>query len=49
MLPVILEHGIASENELDLDTFDQRYVDEVVRQGSVVQWIPFVSAWALKK
>jgi len=48
VLPVIVQHGVASETELDLDTFDERYVDEVVRLGSVVQWIPFVGAWATK-
>jgi hypothetical protein len=48
VLPAILQYGVATENELDLDTFDERYVDEVVDQGSVVQWIPFVGAWALK-
>jgi ubiquinone/menaquinone biosynthesis C-methylase UbiE len=48
LLPVILEHGIATERELDLDTFDDRYIREVVRQGSVVQWIPFVGAWGRK-
>jgi 2-polyprenyl-3-methyl-5-hydroxy-6-metoxy-1,4-benzoquinol methylase len=48
LLPVILEHGIATESELGLDTFDERYIDEVVRQGSVVQWIPFVGAWGRK-
>lgn len=45
ILPVIFEHGIATESELDLDTFDERYIDEVVRQDSVVQWLPFVGAW----
>src|SRR5262249_28681964 len=35
ILPVIVEHGIATESELDLNTFDERYIDEVVRQGSV--------------
>ncbi len=48
ILPVILEYGIATESELALDTFDERYVSEVVRQGSVVQWIPFVGAWGRK-
>jgi SAM-dependent methyltransferase len=48
ILPVILEHGIATESELALDTFDERYIAEVTRQGSVVQWIPFVGAWGLK-
>ena len=49
LLPVILEHGIATESDLDLDTFDDRYIGEVVRQGSVVQWIPFVGAWGRKE
>jgi ubiquinone/menaquinone biosynthesis C-methylase UbiE len=49
ILPVILEHGIATESELDLDTFDDRYISEVVRQRSVVQWIPFVGAWGRKE
>jgi hypothetical protein len=48
ILPAILEYGIATESELALDTFDERYVSEVVRQGSVVQWIPFVGAWGRK-
>jgi ubiquinone/menaquinone biosynthesis C-methylase UbiE len=48
LLPVILEHGIATESELGLDTFDERYIGEVVRQGSVVQWFPFVGAWGRK-
>src|SRR5262249_8485646 len=42
LLPSILQFGVATENELDLDTFDERYVGEVVGRGSVVQWIPFV-------
>jgi hypothetical protein len=49
MLPMILEHRVATEVELDLDTFDERYVAEVVRQRSVVQWIPFVGARARKR
>jgi len=48
VLPSILEYGVATEAELDLDTFDERYIDEVVRQGSVVQWVPFVGASARK-
>jgi SAM-dependent methyltransferase len=49
LLPAILEYGVATESELDLDTFDERYLNEIVRQGSVVQWIPFVGAWARKR
>jgi ubiquinone/menaquinone biosynthesis C-methylase UbiE len=48
ILPVILEQGIATESALGLDTFDERYIGEVVGQGGVVQWIPFVGAWGRK-
>lgn len=48
ILPSILEQGVATEEELDLDTFDERYTAEVVGQSSVVQWIPFVGAWSRK-
>jgi ubiquinone/menaquinone biosynthesis C-methylase UbiE len=49
ILPSILQFGVATESELDLDTFDERYVSEVVGQASVVQWIPFVGAWGRKR
>jgi SAM-dependent methyltransferase len=49
VLPVLEAHGVVTEDELDLDTFDERYVAEVVGQSSVVQWIPFVGAWAHKR
>lgn len=29
-------------------TFDQRYIHEVLAQGSLVQWIRFIGAWAMK-
>ena len=48
MMPLILEHGVATEEELGIDTFDQRYVDEVLEQQSVIQWFPFVAAWGRK-
>jgi ubiquinone/menaquinone biosynthesis C-methylase UbiE len=48
VLPSILEYGVATEAELDLDTFDERYIEEVVGKGSVVQWVPFAGAWARK-
>jgi hypothetical protein len=48
MLPSIQEHGVASEEEIGIDTFDQRYLEEVLGQKSVVQWFPFVAAWAPK-
>ena len=37
ILPSILQFGVATESELDLDTFDERYVSEVVGRASVVQ------------
>jgi hypothetical protein len=37
---------LSTESGLGLDTFDERYIGEVVRQRSVVHWIPFVGAWA---
>jgi len=49
VLPAILEYGVATESELELDTFDERYIDEVVGQESVVQWIPLVGAWARRR
>jgi SAM-dependent methyltransferase len=49
LLPLILEYGIATEDELALDTFEQRYCDEVLGRRSVVQWIPFVGAWSRKQ
>jgi ubiquinone/menaquinone biosynthesis C-methylase UbiE len=48
LMPQILRFGIASEDEIDIETFDQRYQDEVLTQGSVVQWFTRVAAWARK-
>jgi SAM-dependent methyltransferase len=48
LVPMILEYGIATEEEIDIDTFEQRYREEVLRERSVVQWWPVVGAWAHK-
>jgi SAM-dependent methyltransferase len=48
LMPKILEYGIATEEEIGIDTFEQRYMEEVLRQGSVVQWWSCVGAWARK-
>jgi ubiquinone/menaquinone biosynthesis C-methylase UbiE len=48
LMPQILRYGIASEDEVGVETFDQRYQDEVLTQGSVVQWFTSVAAWARK-
>ena len=31
-----------------VETFDQRYREEVLGRGSVVRWVPCVGAWARK-
>jgi ubiquinone/menaquinone biosynthesis C-methylase UbiE len=48
MVPMILKYGIATEEEIDIDTFEQRYRAEILRQGSVVQWPSCVGAFARK-
>ena len=49
ILRSILQFGVATESELDLDTFDERHVSDVVGRASVVQWFPFVGAWGRKR
>ena len=46
---LILQYGIATEDEIGIETFDRRWREEVLRQGSVIQWIPCVGAWARKR
>ncbi len=48
-MPLILQYGVATEDEIAIETFDRRYRDEVLSQGSVIQWIPCVGAWARKR
>ena len=48
LMPKILEYGIATEEEVAIDTFEERYVNEVLTQPIVVQWWPCVGAWARK-
>jgi SAM-dependent methyltransferase len=49
LLPVMLRYGIATEEELGLETFERRYHEEVLSQGSIVQWLTCVGAWARKR
>ncbi len=46
IMPLILEYGVATEEEIGIETFDRRYRDEVISQGSVIQWKTCVGAWA---
>jgi hypothetical protein len=48
LVPLMLEYGIATEDEIAVETFERRDREEVIGQGSVVRWIPFVGAWARK-
>ena len=44
MLPLMLQHEVATEEELGVGTFDQRYREEVLGQGSIVRWVTCVGA-----
>jgi len=33
-----LEYGVATEEEIGIETFDRRYRDEVISPRSVIQW-----------
>lgn len=49
LLPLIVEHGIATAEDLDVATFERRYCAEVLGQGSIVRWHLCVGAWAHKR
>jgi SAM-dependent methyltransferase len=49
IMPLILQYGIATEDEIAIETFDRRYREEVLSQGSVIQGFPCVGAWARKR
>ena len=49
VMPQILEHGIATEDEVGIETFDRRYLEELLRQESIIQWNQCVGAWARKR
>lgn len=46
LLPLLLKGGIATEQEVEIETLAARYRDELVRLGSVVCCPLFVGAWA---
>jgi SAM-dependent methyltransferase len=48
LLPLIVTHGIATETEIGIETFEQRYVAEVLGQQSVIRGLGCVGAWARK-
>ena len=48
MLPLILKFGIATEQEIAVETLAERLRAEVVSQRAVVRGMEFVSAWTYK-
>jgi hypothetical protein len=47
-IPRILEYGIASVEEVDIDTYAERLRDEVENKRAVCMGWPLVDAWARK-
>jgi len=48
LLPLLVKAGIATEDEIDIETLAARYRDEVLRLGSVIRSYLFIGAWARK-
>ena len=48
MLPLILKLGIATEEEVEIDTLAQRLRDDVVASGGVIKAPELVGAWTRK-
>ncbi len=49
LMPQILEYGIATEDEIGIETFDQRFLEELLRQECVIQYFQCVGASARKR
>ena len=49
LLPQIMEYGIATEDEIGIETFDQRFLEELLRHESVIQHFQCVGASARKR
>ncbi len=46
LLPLIEKFGVATAEEVDIDTFEERFREEVVSRGGVVSTWSFITAWA---
>jgi ubiquinone/menaquinone biosynthesis C-methylase UbiE len=46
LLPLMEKFGVATAEEVNIDTFEERFRDEVASQGGVVTTWSFISAWA---
>lgn len=45
LLPLIVKFGVATAEEVGIDTFEKRFRDEVVSQGGVVTTWSLITAW----
>ncbi|HEY6290368.1 MAG TPA: methyltransferase domain-containing protein [Terriglobia bacterium] len=48
MMPIIVKHGLATEQGLDLDTYAQRLAEAFRAGGGIMMSPPFVGAWTRK-
>lgn len=48
LLPLLIKSGIATEEEIDIESLAHRYREEVMRQGSVLRSYLWMGAWARK-
>lgn len=48
MMPVIIQHGISTAEEIEIDTYAQRMLDEFRVGGGVLLSPPFIGAWSNK-
>ncbi len=48
MTPVILKYGLASEQELELDTYARRMIDAFRAGGGILMSPPFIGCWTRK-
>jgi len=46
LLPLMVKFGVATEEEIGIETFEGRYRDEVLGQGSVIRSFAAVGAWS---
>ena len=46
LLPLMVKFGVATAEEVGIDTLEERFRDEVVSQGGVVTTWGFITAWA---
>ena len=48
ILPVLMDYGIATAGDVDVDTFAARLRAEVGERGGILRGVPAIGAWARK-